>query len=377
MNPLTQLFKRHFESYGFVWQPANPICSPNPKLLFNISGGVCFEGVIASGVQPPLSQLISCQPCLRTDNWTKIGLSGRHHFAFEMLGHFCLYNEGEAKTKQLMITSAWSFLTSSLRIPPSRLIATVHPNDHVTRNIWELLGVGRISQKTDNISFNPAYTKCGFRTEIAWSGNQNQVPIELWNIVFTEFDGDELLARPLTKIAADSGMCLDRILTAVEHAVNDYSNSLWHPLVSSLNEILGLDFATACRLADVGRAIAWLFAEGLLPGNKASAYVLRKFIREAFALTGYNLPIFDQTANRWLNHWTAGKNFSVSQLKQSLSDEISQFVFCLRSGEKACIRLLERRKGELTESDYKVLSESHGYPEYLAKKTAKEYFDES
>lgn len=374
MNPLTQLFKRHFESYGFAWQPASPICSANPKLLFNISGGVCFEGVIASGDRPPLSQLVSCQPCLRTNNWTKIGLSGRHHFAFEMLGHFCLYNEGEAKTKQLMIESAWSFLTSSLRIPPSRLIATVHPNDHVTRNIWEQLGVGRILQETGNISFNPAHTKSGFRTEIAWLSSQNQTPIELWNIVFTEFDGVELLARPLPVIAADSGMCLDRVLTAVEDAVNDYSNSLWHPLVSSLNEILKQDFTTACRLADVGRAIAWLLTEGLLPGNKASAYVLRKFIREAFALSRYNPPTFDQTADLWLRTWT---NLSTSQLKQSLSDEISQFVFCLRSGEKACIRLLERRKGKLTESDYRVLSESHGYPEYLARKQQRSYFDES
>lgn len=374
MNPL-ELFKDHFESYGFSWQPANPICSTNPKLLFNISGGVCFEEVIASGVRPPFSQIISCQPCLRTDNWTKIGLSGRHHFAFEMLGHFCLYNEGEAKTKQLMIESAWRFLTSSLRILPSRLVVTVHPNDYTTQNIWEQLGVGRISQNTGNTSFNPARTKCGFRTEIAWLGNQNQDPIELWNIVFTEFDGDKLLARPLTKIAADSGMCLDRILTAVEDAINDYNNSLWHPLVTSLNEMQELDFTTACRLADVGRAISWLLAEGVLPGNKASAYVLRKFIREAFALSGYNALTFDQTADLWLRNWTAETNFS--QLKQSLSDEISQFALCLRSGEKACMRLLERRKGELTESDYRVLSESHGYPEYLARKQQRSYFDES
>ncbi len=372
MQNITEKFRQYFESHGFVWQPGTVICSENPKLLFNISGGVRFEQAIDSAVQQWPSRIASSQKCLRTDNWVKIGQSGRHHFAFEMLGHFCLYEFNEQATKQLMLETAWGFLTVTLGLPSSSLVVIVHPDDVTSRNIWRQIGVGNIREDIANINVSASHNKSGFRTEIAWFAPIEQSEpsgklVELWNIVFTEFEGPEVMKQRMPIIAADSGMCLDRVLTAVELAASDYSNSLWKPLVQQL-ESCGFKQPIANRLADVGRAITWLVTEDLEPGNKAAGYVLRKFIRESFALCSYESITFDDVADLWLSHWLENSAMDLTAYKHVLviGREVEQFRHALRAGERACARIL--KKGKLTEEDLHFLSDTHGYPEALARR---------
>ncbi|MFA6535933.1 MAG: alanine--tRNA ligase-related protein [Candidatus Paceibacterota bacterium] len=352
--------KRHFGTFGFKWQDSVPIASSNPKLLFNISGGVVFEDAISNGTSPKSSRVVSVQTCLRTDGWEKIGRSGRHHLAFDMLGHFSLYEDKEAEVKDVMIESAWRYLTVCLGINPSTLSATVHPQDETSQRIWERLGV-RIISNDGNVTYTPTRNRCGVRTEIVWQNPGTGKSMELWNLVFTQFQGEVLFESPLEMIAADSGASIDRIVTAVECSRSDYENSNWVGVVSSLTKRSKVqDQANMCRLADLGKAAVILVSQGLRPGNKAADYVLRKLIREAFILCQQASIPFDEFVMISGNQWS-----SAETVKTVFAEEVSKFEKGLERGRKEYQKLVYHRDGPLTESDIEYLASTFGFPKAL------------
>ena len=352
--------KRHFGTFGFKWQDSAPIVSANPKLLFNISGGVVFEDVISHGVTPESNRVVSVQTCLRTDGWEKIGYSGKHHLAFDMLGHFSLYEGNEVEVKNVMIESAWQYLTTCLGINPSTLSATVHPQDATSRRIWGRIGVRTVSND-GNVTYTPTRNRCGVRTEIVWQNPDTKKSMELWNLVFTEFQGDIIFESPLEMIAADSGASIDRIVTAAECSRSDYENSNWKGVVESITERSKVkDQAIMCRLADLGKAAVLLVSQGLRPGNKAADYVLRKLIREAFILCQQTSIPFDEFVAISGNQWS-----SAEAVKTVFAEEVSKFEKGLERGRKEYQKLISRRNGPLVESDIEYLSSTFGFPKAL------------
>ncbi|MBP6942416.1 MAG: hypothetical protein KBB55_00020 [Candidatus Buchananbacteria bacterium] len=349
--------KRHFRTSGFKWQGSAPIVSSNPKLLFNISGGVVFEDTISHGAIPENRRVVSVQTCLRTDNWDRIGYSGRHHVAFDMLGHFSLYEDKEAEVKAVMIESAWQYLTQSLSISPSTLSATVHPQDATSQKIWRRIGVKTVIDDR-NITLTPTRNRCGVRTEIVWENPDTKRIMELWNLVFTEFQGDTLFESPLEIIAADSGASIDRIVTAAECSRSDYENSNWKDVVDSITEHSEVkERAITCRLADLGKAATLLASQGLRPGNKAANYVLRKLIREAYILCQQTSIPFDEFVLISGNQWS-----SADKVQAVFTEEVSKFEKGLERGRKEYKKLSSRRNNSLTEPDINYLVSTFGFP---------------
>lgn len=351
---------RHFGTFGFQWQESVQIVSANPKLLFNISGGVVFEDAISHEVIPQKTRVVSVQTCLRTDGWEKVGLSGRHHLAFDMLGHFSLYEGKEQEVKGAMIESAWRYLTACAGISPDTLSATVHPQDATSQKIWERMGVRTVSND-GNVTFTPTRNRCGVRTEIVWRNPNTNKSIELWNLVFTEFLGETLFKSPLEKIAADSGASIDRIVTAVECCDSDYENTNWKSVIESISERSEVkDQTIMCRLADLGKAVVLLVSQGLRPGNKAEGYVLRKLIREAFILCRQTSISFDEFVVISGNQWA-----SADAVQAVFAEEVSKFEKGLVRGRKEYTKFVSRRNGPLTESDIKYLTSTFGFPRAL------------
>lgn len=354
--------RRHFGTFGFKWQDSVPILSANPKLLFNISGGVVFEDVISHGATPEDSRVVSVQTCLRTDGWEKIGFSGRHHLAFDMLGHFSLYEGKEAEVKGVMIESAWRYLTECLDISPSTLSATVHPQDATSQMVWKGLGVRTVSND-GNVTYTPTRNRCGVRTEIVWENPGTRRSMELWNLVFTEFQGESLFESPMEVIAADSGASIDRIVTAVECSRSDYENSNWKGVVDSIAELSKVkDRTVVCRLADLGKAAVLLVSQGLRPGNKAADYVLRKLIREAFILCQQTSIPFDEFVVISGNWWA-----SAEAVQAVFTEEVLKFEKGLERGRREYQKLVSRSTGPLTEQDTEYLSSTFGFPKALIK----------
>ncbi|QQS22551.1 hypothetical protein IPM19_02870 [bacterium] len=166
--------------------------------------------------------------------------------------------------------------------------------------------------------------------EIVWQNPHTNKSIELWNLVFTQFEGDALFKSPLETIAADSGASIDRIVTAIECSRSDYENSNWKGIVESITERSKVqDQAIMCRLADLGKASTLLVSQGLRPGNKAAEYVLRKLIREAYILCRQTSIQFDEFAAISESHWSPS-----AAVQTVLIEEVSKFEKGLERGKR-------------------------------------------
>jgi len=372
-------FRKYFQSQGFLWKDSASLRATNPKLLFHISGGVVFEDIIEGRVIPLKSnRIVSVQRCLRTDNWRKIGISGKHHLFFEMMGHFSLYGEEEFKTKKTMIISAWEFLTQIIHLPDTRLIVTIHPQDRISRNIWKSITPGRIIEKRDNVSVSPHQRRSGLRTEIIWDKEREGFNygryVELWNIVFTQYDNPVFREPIMEKIAADSGMSFERLLMAKEDKITDYHTSIWHPIIKVIYQKAKkvIDEKIVFRLADTLRTAVVLLSEGILPGNKAENYVARRIIREIFMLfRKIQLPI--DKLEEVINITASEVGGNSGLIETLIKEEYNRFVLCLKKGRIACERLLKQNRGYLSKENISFLKETYGYPPEHARQQETEY----
>lgn len=284
------LTKKKFKEYAirnnFKYQDSMPIIAPkNSKLLFNISGGVIFQDELLEKKNAVNKNVASIQKCLRTDNLNSIGVSGRHHILFDMLGHFMFYNANEKKTKNRFIEFAYKFLTKELQLNDRRIFVTVHPDDIVTANTWKKLGKSNLIETNKNVFISPYENKSALRTEILWKKTDNSL-VELWNLVFTQFNSKIPFEKPSIKIAADSGVSLERIISAIENKNNNYENSMWNEYVNYIKKYGNgsYNISEYRKIADLSNASIELIRDGIRPGNKIQSYMLRKLMRTFFDL---------------------------------------------------------------------------------------------
>ena len=113
--------------------------------------------------------------------------------------------------------------------------------------------------------------------------------VEIWNLVFMQFNRDaEGTLAPLPKTNIDTGAGLERIITTLNGQDSIFATEVYTGLLETAQSLTGrtygADEATdvALRiLADHGRAMTMLVADGVLPSNEGRGYVLRRIIRRA------------------------------------------------------------------------------------------------
>jgi alanyl-tRNA synthetase len=310
-DEIRQAFLRFFEEKGHNIIPSSPLVPQgDPTLLFTTAGMVQFKPYFLGEAIPPNPRLASCQKCFRTTDIDSVGDAGHLTF-FEMLGNFSVgdYFKREA------IAWAWEFVIRHLNLPPERLWITIFLDDDEAFNCWQEVGVPaerilRFGEK-DNF-WGPAGDSgpCGPCSEIHYDfgegfgcGESGCQPgcecgrfLEIWNLVFTQFNQDREGCRtPLPKPNIDTGMGLERTAVVMQGKVSVYETDLFAPLVARIAEITrrnyGKDAAAdhAIRvIAEHARGIVFLIADGVLPGNEGQGYVLRRVLRRA-ALFGRKL----------------------------------------------------------------------------------------
>jgi len=113
--------------------------------------------------------------------------------------------------------------------------------------------------------------------------------IELWNLVFMQFNRDEEgTLHPLPAPSIDTGAGLERIAAVLQGADSNYHTDAFYPLLEAVAEALERPYAPATDegvsyrvLADHARAVAFLLADGVFPSNAGRGYVLRRILRRA------------------------------------------------------------------------------------------------
>lgn len=294
----------------------------DPTILFTSAGMVQFKKLWATSVTPPYTRAVTCQKCMRAggkdSDIDKIGVTGRHHTFFEMLGNFSFGDYFKKET----IEWAFEFVTAHLKINEGVLWVSYYEEDRETLDIWKkILPSERIVplSKKDNF-WGPAGDTgpCGPCTELyidfgkeascssdCKPGCECNRFLEFWNLVFPQYDKQKdgsLL--PLKRRGVDTGMGLERISRILQKTPSNYETDLFLPIIQEIENISGhsyekkQDKKSLFRItADHIRAAVFLIDDNIFPSNEGRGYVLRRILRRA-GITGLGLGIKGTFLNR-------------------------------------------------------------------------------
>ncbi|MDP6509837.1 MAG: alanine--tRNA ligase-related protein, partial [Dehalococcoidia bacterium] len=314
-HKLREMFPSFFEGKGHRRVPSAPLVPHgDPTLLFTSAGMVQFKPYFMGQSAASHPRLTSCQKCFRTSDIESVGDTSHLTF-FEMLGNFSV---GDYFKKEA-VQWAWEFVTSPscLGLPPERLWATVYLNDDETMGLWRQVGVpeGRIRRfgKGDNW-WGPAGNEgpCGPCSELHYDfgpghgcGREDCAPncecgrfLEIWNLVFMQFNQDlKGNLTPLPRPNIDTGMGLERVAAVMQGKTEVYQTDFFTPLIEGVGRLCGKSYGESPEVdralrvvAEHARAVAFLIADGVVPGNDGRGYVLRRLLRRA-ALFGRRLGL--------------------------------------------------------------------------------------
>lgn len=307
---IRQTYLKFFEARGHTIVPSASLIPGNdPTLLFTNSGMVQFKDSFLGLEQRAYQRAVTAQKCMRVsgkhNDLEEVGPSPRHQTFFEMLGNFSFgdYFKREA------ISMAWELLTQEFALPVERLWFTVFagnqrvPADDEAAQLWIAAGadpsrVLRFGEK-DNFWVMGDTGPCGPCSEITVylgddlskmraAGVNSDDPdyVEIWNNVFMQFDRATM--QPLPRPSVDTGMGLERMAMVLQGVRSNYDTDVFLPIIERTIALLGSDvahyqahFAPYRAVADHSRAVAFLIADGVLPGNTGRSYVLRRILRRA------------------------------------------------------------------------------------------------
>jgi alanyl-tRNA synthetase len=301
-NELRAAFTRYFTDRGHTAVPSASLIPHDPSVLFTIAGMVPFKPYFVGDEQAPWPRATSVQKCFRTLDIEIVGTDTYHCTFFEMLGNFSFgdYFKEEA------IPMAWQLLTEVFGLDGDRLWVTVHDSDNEAEEIWiDKVGFPfeRIQRMgdADNFWAMGDTGPCGPDSEIFidkgpdyGDGGGPQVGdedryVEIWNLVFMQFNqAADGTRTELPKKNIDTGAGLERILPILQGRDSVFDTDLFAPIIEAAAATVGAPYGrdaktdVALRLmADHGRAMSMLVADGVLPANEGRGYVLRRVVRRA------------------------------------------------------------------------------------------------
>ena len=320
LNQVRQSFLNYFKNKNHKILPSSGLVPKgDDSLLFTNAGMVQFKDTFL-GLDNRDYSATTSQKCLRVggkhNDLENVGFTTRHQTFFEMLGNFSF---GEY-FKEKAIEYAWEFLTEELKLPEDRLWVTVHKDDKESEEIWlKKIGVSstRLAKLGDDDNFWSMGDTgpCGPCSEIFFDNGKNfdgKAPgegdtgeryIEIWNLVFMEFNRDsngKLSSLPVKCV--DTGMGLERMCSVMQEVGSNFDIDIF----KSLKNLMSKHFSepndqSLNVLADHLRAIFFLMAENIMPSNEGRGYVLRRLIRRAVR-HGYKMGSRDPFLSQFLTH---------------------------------------------------------------------------
>ena len=301
-NEIRQKYLDFFKARGHLVLPsASLIPHDDPTLLLIGAGMAPFKPFFTGKMKPPSPRITTCQKCVRTDDIENVGRTARHHTYFEMLGNFSF---GDYFKKEV-IPWAWEFLTKELELPADKLWITIYPKDDEAYHIWhDVVGVPdeRIVRLEDNF-WEIGSGPCGPDSEIhidlgadKGCGEPTCGPgcdcgrfLELWNLVFTQFNQNaDGTYTPLKHKNIDTGAGLERLASVIQGKPSNFETDLIFPIIELACELshkkYNVDTKTDISLkvvADHARSLTFMIGDGVLPSNEGRGYVLRRVLRRA------------------------------------------------------------------------------------------------
>ena len=312
LNELREMFLKFFESKGHLRLPSFSLIPQNDASLLLINSGMAPMKPFFTGEQePPRHRVTTCQKCIRTGDIENIGHTARHGTYFEMLGNFSF---GDYFKKEA-IPWAWEFLTSPewVGLDPDRLYPSVFAGDDMTPAddeayaIWrDVVGVPEDHivrfGREDNF-WEHGSGPCGPCSEIYYDrgvewgcgkpdchvGCDCDRFIEVWNVVFSQFDNDgEGHYTELKQKNIDTGMGLERLACVCQNVASLFDVDTVMRITGTVSSITHAHYGESHEkdvslrvITDHIRSSVFMICDGVLPSNEGRGYVLRRLLRRA------------------------------------------------------------------------------------------------
>ncbi|HEY7486551.1 MAG TPA: alanine--tRNA ligase [Streptosporangiaceae bacterium] len=309
---IARRYLRFFEERGHLVVPSASLVAEDPTLLLVNAGMVPFKPYFLGQRTPPAQRMTSCQKCVRTPDIEEVGKTTRHATFFQMLGNFSVgdyFKEGA-------IPFAWELLTRSeadggFGFPEEKLWVTVYLDDDEAADIWHRkVGVPeeRIQRRglADNYWHMGVPGPGGPCSEIYYDRGPEYGPeggpvvdedryLEVWNLVFMQFQLSAVRSKIDFDVAGDlpaknidTGMGLERMASILQGVDNLYEIDTTYKILDRAAELTGTRYGRDHRadvslrvIADHVRSGTMLVADGVVPGNEARGYVLRRLLRRS------------------------------------------------------------------------------------------------
>ena len=349
-----------FKSKGHDVISSMPLVPDDPTLLFTNAGMVQFKDVFTGAIPAPKNKTAtSCQLCIRAggkhNDLENVGYTARHHTLFEMLGNFSFGDY----FKEDAIAYAWEFITVNLSLPIDKLWVTIHETDDEAFDIWtKYIDPSRIKRFGDKDNFWAMGDTgpCGpcseifydqgeehFSTQEDYLGGDGDRFLEIWNLVFMQYEQSNGVRTPLPKPSIDTGMGLERVIAIKEGVLNNFDSSNFQPLVNEVAKLAKKEptketIGSYRVIADHLRAVSFMLSQGILFGNEGRPYVNRRILRRAVR-HGYLLGLRDAFMSKLVDvlisimgeHYTDLKE-QASFIKEQISLEEERFFKTIASG---------------------------------------------
>ena len=413
VNELREMFLRFFESKGHLRLPSFSLIPKNDASLLLINSGMApMKPFFTGEVEPPRTRVCTCQKCIRTGDIENIGKTARHGTYFEMLGNFSF---GDYFKKEA-ITWAWEFLTSPewVGLEPDRLYPSVFagnettPADDEAIAIWrDEIGIpeDRIFKfgKEDNF-WEHGSGPCGPCSEIYYDrgpeygcgkpgctvGCECDRYIEVWNIVFSQFDNDgQGHYTELKQKNIDTGMGLERLACVSQNVASLFDVDTVMNITHKVSEITGAKYEQSPKIdvslrviTDHIRSATMMICDGVLPSNEGRGYVLRRLLRRAARhgkLLGVDRPFLYEVCDTVIHeNEDAYPDLREKQayITRIIKLEEESFAKTIDGGMKIYAEMLQGHKaaGEKTFSgaDAFKLYDTYGFPIDLTAEMAEE-----
>lgn len=323
VNNIRKEYLDFFKSKGHLTENSFSLIPKNDKSLLLIGAGMAPLKKYFTGAEtPPCKKMATVQKCIRTGDIDNVGVTPRHLTFFEMLGNFSF---GDYFKKEA-IEWAWELLTEILKIDKERLWVTVYLDDDEAAELWHSVAglpkerIVRLG-KEDNfweLEVGPS----GPCSEIYYDtgadrgcGSPDCKPgcdcnrfLEIWNLVFTQFDKDEQgVYHTLLNPNIDTGMGLERVSCVLQDKPTVFDVEPLLTVVNNVAEIAGIPYGSDEKndtsmkiICDHSRAATFLIGDGVIPSNEGRGYVLRRLIRRAIR-QGKSLGIHDGFLTKIVN----------------------------------------------------------------------------
>ncbi|MBQ3253089.1 MAG: alanine--tRNA ligase, partial [Acholeplasmatales bacterium] len=399
-SEIRQMWLDFFESKGHQVEPSASLVPVNdPTLLWTNAGVAPLKKYFDGTMVPENPRITNAQKCIRTNDIENVGKTARHHTFFEMLGNFSIgdYIKKEAIefAMELLFDEKW------FGFDKDKLYITYYYNDDQAKKFWMDTGI-----KEDHLIplegnfWEIGEGPCGPDTEMFYDRGEKYDPrgkelieqdiendrfIEIWNIVFSQYNSKEGVAREnykeLPSKNIDTGCGLERLCCVMQGVDTNYDTDLFMPIIKKTEEISGVKYEGQMAfkvIADHVRTVTFAVADGATLSNEGRGYVLRRVLRRASKYAkalGINKPFMAELVDvviQIMDPFYPYLHGKKDICKQIISAEEEKFLATLASGEKRFEAIASKSDKVIKGEDAFTLYDTFGFPLELTMEYAEE-----